>query len=908
MIVSPIKFLGAYVVSVNSQIAWGGDSSTCSMTLVEDPDNGIVFTPPEVGTACKFTFGSFSFGGIYQRFTYKEDTGSGRMYDIVLESPSKVLDGVYVIFDTFQGTVYNDLNLDTPYINENITYGGKYPTNIINIFAHKENYNFGGKFGNANTNSLGYPAKNFIKDFNDTVIAAKFGGKIKYGNSEYSIDLSELKKPIDAIEDYRLQGDYLDINSIIKGIIDLSVIYDYVVTLDGDAVNELGVITDNPTIKIKVISREKDPMPNAIMDKINFYKNLPDKEKILSSYSIGKENSDNVTQKLLLGAPASRHWFADRRYIYPIWGSKGVGENTTYYFGNSIFDYSKPTTKIKAVIDGGWEGNFSTVETDLLEVRCALSGRQTWSLYHVFKAIKEGKEPIGAFGVRFSMGDFQRILNGELGPSDLENTNMKDAEILGSYFYGSNWEEVQQAKLRRLLTARFAAISRIANEFYGRKYLVAMPLENGGKENNYRWIEQDFKKEYSWDLDQSAWAGEQTKKEIKDISFYTQTGKLKPVAYYDNAKNCDYSVLQSNYARTSDPYDAVIAGIEIDYEWGMKFIDDYTFEDINDIEYKDSTGKVIPPATSLKNQIVYSVINIPEPPRLYDEITTEINGFGMLAKLMLGYTGMSYLNSFGIDQIDVPIAPAPLVPQILTVPQISNRYVWGPWYSVGADNGKVSILSDPVFAPETFGTVEEMNKQAQTYVNTELAKAYTTESGYIELAEEPKFNIGDRFLNSGPYVTSMSMSISTGGFLTTYQFATWTKRGANLAKYNIDRIAQSKQKNFEYQQKIRRLFRNPIPKPMLPLATFEKRERNPSINGVFGVFANAAARAVNGYDINTGKFPSVSVSALPTSAASSSVGINQRESFGNSMEQFYNAGFIFNQRDMQAAINSYNGV
>lgn len=906
MITSPVKFLGAYVVGANSSIAWGGDSSTCSLTLVEDPTKGITFKPPQAGTACKFSFGKFNFGGIFQRYTYKEDVGSGRTYDVVIESPSKILDGVFVILNTFQGTIYNDLNLDTPYVNETISYGGKYPTNIINIFAHKENYQFGGKFGNADVTELGYPAKNFIDDYKATVSAGKFGGKIKYGKSEYEVDLEELREVIKSIEDYRIQNDYSDLNSIIKSLIDMAAVYDYIVTLDGD-VDELGIVA-KPTVKIKTISRKEDPAPGIILDKINYYKNLPDKQKILSSYSIGKEISDNVTQKILLGAPATRHWFADRRYMYPIWGSKGIGENTTYYFSNSIFDYAKPDAKIKAVIDGGYEGNFSTVDTTLLEIRCALSGRKTWSLYHAFKAIKEGKEPIGAFGIRFSIDDFQRLLSGELGPSDLVNTTAKDAEILGSYYYGGNWEEAQQAKMRRVIDARFNAISQIANQYYGRKYLIAMPLENGGKDNNYKWIEMDYKKRYSWELNNSGWAGELTKQEIKDVKFYDQIGKLKPIAMFDNAKNCDYSDLRSNYARTSKPFDAVVTDIQLNPDgFDMKFIDDYSFVSISDTKYKDSTGKEIPPATSLKNQIVYTAVQIDNPPQLYDEITTEINGFGMLIKLMFGYVGMSYLSSFGIDEIDVPIAPAPLVPQIITVPQISNRYVWGPWYSVGQDNGKVSIITDTMFAPETFGTVEEMNKQANTFVNAELSKMYESESGYIELAEAPEFNIGERFLGGGPYITGMSMSISTGGFTTTYQFATWTKRGANLAKYNIDRIARSKGKTFEYQKKIRELFRNPVPKPMQPLAKFEQMQRDSSVNGVFGNFMNAAARAVNGYDINTGKFPSVNVTAIPVAAAMPKIGINQRESFGNSVEQFYNMAYIYNQRDPQKAIDDFNG-
>ena len=97
MITSPVKFFGAYVVNANSQIAWGGDSSSCSFTLVEDPDEGVLLDAPDVGTACKFSFGKFNFGGVYQRYTYKEDVGSGRTYDVVLESPSKILDGIFVL-------------------------------------------------------------------------------------------------------------------------------------------------------------------------------------------------------------------------------------------------------------------------------------------------------------------------------------------------------------------------------------------------------------------------------------------------------------------------------------------------------------------------------------------------------------------------------------------------------------------------------------------------------------------------------------------------------------------------------------------------------------------------------------------------------------------------------------------
>jgi len=907
MITSPVKFFGAYVVNVNSQIAWGGDSSACSLTLVEDPDNGIKFTPPAIGTACLFQFDSFKFGGIFQRWTYKESVDQGRTYDVVLETPSKVLDGVYVILNGFQGTIYEDINVDTPYNGKQLTYGGSNPTNIINVFAYKENYKYGGLFGKADVNELGYPIKNIVGDIKATIDAGNFGGKIKYGSSEYSLNLDSLNDIIKNIQDYRLAGDYFDLNSLIKTIIDIG-IGDYIVTLEGDAVNDLGVITKNPTIKIKTISRKEDPSPNIIQEKINYYKALPDKNKILSQYSIGKELSDSVTQKVLLGAPASRYWFADRRYIYPIWGKIGQGLNTQFFMGNSIYDYADPFTKIRITIDGGYEGNFTTVDTDILELRCARSGRETWSVYHMLTALKNGTTAIGIGKLNFTMDQYNKLLQGTLAPTDLMDTKIENAEIVASYLYGK-WSDVQTVQLQRVAEARFNAVATAANEFYGKKYLVAMPLENGGKANNFRWVEQDVKEEYSWEIADSAWAGEKTKKQIPDVKFYEQTGKLQPVAVYDNFDNADYSDLGYEYSNISDPFNGVVTRASVNPDgFNMKFADDYSFVDISGKVYKDSAGKPIPPATSLKNQIVFCAMQIDNQITINDEITTQYNGFGVLAKLILGYGGMSYHNAFGFNGADIPIAPAPLVPQFIGVPQVSRRYVWGPWFSIGANNGKVSIITDATFAPETFGTVAEMDKQAKTYVNAEVAKVYESESGFVELAESPQFNLADRFLQTGPYITGLSLSISTGGIVSTYQFATWTKRGANLAKYNIDRIARSQGKNFEYTKRIRELYRNPLPKALLPIGLFEKsaKRNTTAIHGVFGNFMNAAARSINGYDINTGKFPGVNIQALPMEAIQEGVGLVYREAFGNTMDQLYSMGFLYNQRNPEQAVSDFN--
>ena len=100
------KMFGAYVENISASIGWNGQGGSCQMTLVEDPDNGVEIDLPAVGTACYFKFHDFYYGGVFQRWTFKEST-SGRKYDVILESPGgKVLNGVNVIRSNFEGTEF----------------------------------------------------------------------------------------------------------------------------------------------------------------------------------------------------------------------------------------------------------------------------------------------------------------------------------------------------------------------------------------------------------------------------------------------------------------------------------------------------------------------------------------------------------------------------------------------------------------------------------------------------------------------------------------------------------------------------------------------------------------------------------------------------------------------------------
>jgi len=103
---SPVTMFGIYVSSLSVNLSWGGQGGSLQMTLVEDPDNDVTLANnefgglPPTGTAVYFKYGSFFMGGIFQRWTYNESV-SGRTYDIVIESPTKLMDGVQIILEEF---------------------------------------------------------------------------------------------------------------------------------------------------------------------------------------------------------------------------------------------------------------------------------------------------------------------------------------------------------------------------------------------------------------------------------------------------------------------------------------------------------------------------------------------------------------------------------------------------------------------------------------------------------------------------------------------------------------------------------------------------------------------------------------------------------------------------------------
>jgi len=159
--------------------------------------------------------------------------------------------------------------------------------------------------------------------------------------------------------------------------------------------------------------------------------------------------------------------------------------------------------------------------------------------------------------------------------------------------------------------------------------------------------------------------------------------------------------------------------------------------------------------------------------------------------------------------------PVCIPPFSVGIPQQSNRYTYGPWFT---DNkfiyaGKVEYQQDSNLAPENYvspvyGTLSStdfnyfsdlsgmtgLNKAGQAFANSiDGYRLFANENGSITLPGAPLINeIGDIFFSGDPnditYIMSMSVQASPNGMTTTYNFGSNQPRLDSIPKEYADKI------------------------------------------------------------------------------------------------------------------------
>lgn len=768
------RFLNAHISSVSSSVSWGGDGGSCQVTLVEDPENGVFIDLPEVGAPVKLRIGAFDFGGIFQRHSYSESL-SGRTYDVVIESPAKFLDGIQVILSDFNGTIYSQAD---PLFPSSAPVFTNQIYNIYNPFAHEENYQFGGNFGRSNVNSAGFPAARAL-ELVELISrgGSVFGGPAKFGNYLYSLDLSELTSRIRNI-DFRLSGPVQNLNSIIQECCEVAGL-DYFVELTGNTRSN-NTLQSPSTIKIRTVERGYQPSLEALNSYIDDAKN----SGLLVSASTGYEFALPTTQKLVIGGKASRFIVQDISTTIPVWGKT---QNNVYLYQPDLAStprvYSDPTYKLPVLLDeySGVANYFASI----FELRMAMGGKDTWETFKMFETM---------YGVE--VNGFNNISTSPWVGKVEANSAIINFLITGYAtsidFEPTSFSSVQKrviAELSALSDKIYSAVSRVANNFFGQTFLMELKYyEPGGISNNIRFIQDDIQYESAWDISESAFT---SIKPFADVSFYDGDGRLKGGAAWPSSPSYDYSALGSDWAITPDGGIATTqGGPDKDVYW------------VNNVPYVivRSGGQVLS----------------------YDALTTPDFGLSVLIYL---FTGMwinpaAYLTA-GAQNLQIQIPPQAVPPTSFGIPQESNRYTWGPWWAWSSGSpGKSEIVKDDSLRPETFGSLQLLDTVGYATASTGLAQASSNGTGNIEVVGLPIFNIADRFIGIGPYISNMSINVGVDGEKVTYKFDTWTPQFGKLTKNNIDRIQKVNKGMIAFAQKQR----SQITKRPLPKIRFEKSD------------------------------------------------------------------------------------
>lgn len=813
-------YFGAYLQSLSTSVAWGGEGGSCQLTIVEDPENGVYANIPAVGSYVSVSYGRFYFGGILQRWTYKESL-SGKTYDLSIESPAKLLDGIQVIVSEFNGTNYSSADPFNPSSGPLFT---NQIVNVYNTFAYRENYQSdiggGGYFGAANVNSAGAPALTVL---NDVAFMAQqagnsiFGGPAQFGGNYFAFDFSELTSYLNV--DFRISGPVQSLSSIIQECAE-AVGVEYFVRVNGGG--------NGPAIiKIETVYKDFQPNPMSLRGFINEQRN----NGTLVSSSVGKEFSAPVTQKLVIGGPASRFFTLPISKTIPLWGKTS---NNLYVYerslSNTIAVYNDPTFKVPILLDE-YSNNIS-YQASIFELRMATGGKDSWETFKTFETLY-GVESNGYNNM------FTAPWIGKIEASDAVFQLLSGGMSTGIDFEPTSFSSAQKRALASLQNQSdkiFAAVSRVANQFYGQVFLAELPYyepaPTGGTptSNNIRFIRQDVQYESQWDISESAFVADNP---FADVTFYDGDGRLKGGAAFPSQVGADYSALGSDWAITPDGGIATTkGGPDKDVYW------------LNDVPYVivRSGGQV----------------------RFVDGVTTPDFGLSVLFQLFAGVFPDPSLYLSGGQNAQVAIPPAITYPTSFGIPQQSNTYSWGPWYRFsGSAPAQTEVVVDESLVPETFGSSQLLDNAAFALAGAGLANSVENETGTVEVAGQPAFNIADRLQGSGPYVSGMDLSVGVDGTKTTYKFSSWSPQFGRMAKTNIDRIAKIRKGSLALAQRNR----SKIQKKPLPKINFEKSDigelaekfKRPSvnmfhsyINEVFGANTFRSASTANGSTSSSG--------------------------------------------------------
>jgi hypothetical protein len=804
------SFLGASVRSFNASIGWGTQASQLSVELVEDFNNGDLFTPPLVGSPVSFNCNGWNFNGLLQSYKTAGESGGYPLYSVTVVDPREILEGVQLILDGYFSSVNG-------------------VPNLLNVYGYLENISF----GNSEINESGIPWKK-VRDTVTTLTSFltvdDYGGPIHFANSTYTINLQGLP---DLPEYYRVGGSSMSLMDFINEICEATGC-DFFITM-------VEVTTGIFSIVVNIVNRQAVALTGSVNE---FIQNLDG----LTSKESGYELVNNPTGKFVVGGNIEEMYYRvvnktsgdptrlivsgqiilnkDKRYytaddnVWPFWG---FDSNGNAIIGSGTFEknYHRFTLDSRGVeVDGVG----ATYPTDTGEMRAALVSMDSWMSYLELRNDDRnapqyqrytrinGSSPFSDF-----MSD---IMSGVLSYNDLLKM---DTRRLGAFTkrQARIMHNGTDDPLLESLTRLYDNVRSVASEYYGKKFMVKVPFIYTKVEPETLNVITSRNPIDSAFLDESSWASAVQNNLLPlDVDRLTTSDyKIQAYVRFDNFSQLDLSELSPDDYILSNDLARVFVKCSVE--------PNIVYQNLS-TAFSPRAIITLPGAVRLlhdylESNIYNGALNqwlskfVTSRPRDFNPNDRDVRT--VVQEIQEAWSSLSMIDSSFIGH-----AGAALVPDLVAVPLRNNISSYGPWYAYGA-NGKIEFERDESLVPWNYGGFTIMNLAGNAKVNEALTNQQISETGTIEIAGIPTVSLGSALISGGPFVTDVRVSIGEQGATTTYNMQL-SPRFGKFEKSNIERLARLSKTS----QKIRKEIRNIRKKPGTNSKVFKQREYGSSAN------------------------------------------------------------------------------
>jgi len=815
----PVKFLGATVLSFNSSIGWGSSSSTLSVDLIEDCENGDCFIIKDaclpdtgVGDVAFFKANTFEFNGIIQSYSASKNS-SGLIYKVQLTDPRDLLQNATIITDTYQGPPPKAFNFFNVY-----------------AFLEKEdcfNTSTGFGFGAGKVSAQGMSVRTILDGLSkmEPIIYTPTG-------QELIIDFTTFPG-FDSPEWYRIPGPSITILELLQNICD-TYGYDFYVYLVAE--NNKNVIKIG-TVDLKVL-----PDPNAVEDWIL------DKQGKATDLSTGEELRNDITRTILLGGKQHRHRTASR--FVPFFGLDGEDPVIPYHYENiNGLGNGNGFWILKDVSNIGIPELFNKQQISELDIRFSMSGFKAWYNWVFFHRAPGSFNDLLRFTYPKALANenFVNIITALQNAQQVNNID--PAQAANRAHRGQDNFTLARSnanKEREIVELEIvcAWLSSLGNTYYGKQYLAELDAAVCAviKGNSFGVEAGEFKISAE-PTNAGAW--------IEPTDIQKPLGIMNDEVLY--FKNDDGRVSGFAKFNTTNTWSTISVENLSDEDYVIA-LDDNNQEALFvkfDVEEKifilnNPIGSTIRPHILVKfaNMVVQNLIpeefNVPRS-LLWQYASNHLNylyplnpnGNNLFIDRLHSKT-IPVLEPAVVNQIlntkgswgtsslnDRGFFPAAVNPIACAIAMQSNILTYGPWGSRNfswelpdfdcprddepyGEYGGIEVINDPEMVPWNFGSTELMNNVGCELVGTSNIGLVKAESGSATFPGMPDVaNLGSAIITNGPSLTAVNTTFGSSGITTSYEFKTFTPKFGKLSKLFIDRIKQQGKRRLENLKLIR---------------------------------------------------------------------------------------------------------